>query len=336
MAGSGRNIFTVQDASGFWGSEQYMRNELAQLESKGWLERLKQGIYLIIPLEAGVDREWSEDPLKIGTFLAPEGAAAYWTAMRHWGWTTQLPRVQLFITPSRRFKREAIVLGVRYRFVTVKRERIFGIRDEWQEGLNVRITDPERTTVDILDRTDLSGGIGEVSAALQAAWHTLDVTVLLDYIRRFGSGTVPKRLGYLIEQLRLPAEAALIDELRSLMGSGITQLERGGPTTGVMMRRWNLQINAGGVAPRSVEHAGIEDHAKCHGSEVHAGILRVTGEVPQRFASTDVATSPVRQEIVETNPPMRSDLVKRNLARIEEPYEVGAGHVEDICRLGTG
>jgi len=99
MAGSGHDIFTSEDASGFWGSEQYTRNELAQLESKGWLERLEKGRYLIIPLEAGIGREWSEDPLKIGTFLVPDGAAAYWTAMRHWGWTTQLPRTQLFITP---------------------------------------------------------------------------------------------------------------------------------------------------------------------------------------------------------------------------------------------
>ena len=251
MAGSGRDIFTVQDASGFWGSDQHMRNELAQLESKGWLERLEKGRYLIIPLEAGVNREWSEDPLKIGTFLASEGAAAYWTALRHWGWTTQLPRTQLFITPVRRFNRETTVLGVRYRFVIMKRERIFGIREDWQEGFKVRVTDPERTMLDILDRTDLSGGIGEVSAALQSAWGDLDVVTLLGYIRRYGSGTVPKRLGYLIEQLRLPAQIGLVDELRSLIGSGITQLERGGPKTGVMTRRWNLQINAGEATQRS-------------------------------------------------------------------------------------
>ncbi|MBW6469421.1 MAG: hypothetical protein K0B85_09730 [Coriobacteriia bacterium] len=248
MAGAGRDIFTVQDASGFWGSEQHMRNELAQLESKGWLERLEQGRYLVIPLEAGVDRRWSEDPLKIGTFLAPEGAAAYWTALRHWGWTTQLPCVQSFITPVRRFNREITVLGVRYRFVTVKRERIFGISEEWQDGFAVRVTDRERTIVDVLDRTDLSGGVGEVSAALQAAWSTLDLAVLFEYVRRFGSGTVPKRLGYLLEQLRLPVEPDLIDELRSLIGSGITQLERGGPKAGRMTRRWNLQVNAGGAA----------------------------------------------------------------------------------------
>lgn len=245
MAGSGRDVFAAEDALGFWGSEQYARNELAQLESKGWLERLEKGRYLIIPLEAGVEREWSEDPLKIGSFLAPDGAAAYWTALRHWGWTTQLPRTQLFITPSRRFNREITVLGVPYRFITLKPSRIFGVREEWQEGFKVRVTDPERTIVDSLDRTDLAGGVSEVSEALLSAWDTLDTQRLLDYVRRLGSGTVPKRLGYLVEQLGLSVDASAIDALHDMVGSGITLLERGGPKTGRMTRRWNLQINAG-------------------------------------------------------------------------------------------
>lgn len=245
MAGSGRDVFTIQDASGFWGSEQYMRNELARLETKGWLERLEQGRYLIIPLEAGVDREWSEDPIKIGTFLVPDGAAAYWTAVRHWGWTTQLPRTQFFITPSRRYNRVNTVLGVSYRFVTLKPERIFGIREDHSEGFKARVTDPERTIVDALDRTDLSGGIGEIAEAIEIAWDGLDKDRLLDYIDRFGSGTVPKRLGYLLEDLKVDVEPCFIEALQQRLSRGISQLERGGPKTGRMVRRWNLQINAG-------------------------------------------------------------------------------------------
>ena len=41
------------------------------------------------------------------------------------------------------------------------------------------------------------------------------------------------------------------------------------------------------------------------------------------------------QEVIEANSPMRSDLVKRNLTCVEEPYEVGAGDIENICRLGA-
>ena len=56
---------------------------------------------MVVPLQAGLDRVWSEDALAVGTFLAPDGAAAYWSAVRHWNWTTQLPRVVTFMTPRR-------------------------------------------------------------------------------------------------------------------------------------------------------------------------------------------------------------------------------------------
>jgi predicted transcriptional regulator of viral defense system len=248
MAGSGREIFSVEDASEFWEPGQYVRNELAQLESKGWLERLERGRYLIVPLEAGVDREWSEDPLAIGTVLAPEGAAAYWTALRHWGWTTQLLRTQFFITPSRRSNPEPTVLGVKYRFVTLKADRIFGIREEWRGGLKIRVTDPERSVVDSLDRTDLSGGVNEIADAIAAGWDELDASRLTEYMERFGSGTVPKRLGFLVENLGLPVDEGTLGQWRQLAGSGITRLERGGPESGPMRRRWNLQINVAGFA----------------------------------------------------------------------------------------
>ena len=243
MAGAGRDVFKIDEAVGFWDSPQYARNELAQLETKGWLERLERGRYLIVPLEAGPDREWSEDSLAIGTFLAPNGGAAYWTAIRHWGWTTQLPRTQFFITPNRRFKQQTIILGVPYRFVTLKSNRIFGLTEEWRGGLRIRITDPERTIVDALDRTDLAGGIAEITPAMTTAWKVLDLELLTDYMKRFGSGTVPKRLGFLAEHLGLPVSDDWLSCWREMIGSGITQLERGGAKTGRMIRRWSLQIN---------------------------------------------------------------------------------------------
>lgn len=246
MAGSGHNIFTVEEAGRFWGSGRRVRAELSHLESKGWLERLERGRYLLVPLDAGVNREWSADPLAIGSFLAPSGGAAFWTAVRHWGWTTQLPRTQFFITSQRRAEPRPVILGVPYRFITLAADRVFGITEEWSGGLAIRVTDRERTMVDILDRPDLAGGIAEVSEALKSGWQELDLARLTEYVERFGSGTVPKRLGYLTEEYALDGAGDWAARWRSMMGSGVTLLERGGAKTGSIVRRWGLQINAGG------------------------------------------------------------------------------------------
>jgi predicted transcriptional regulator of viral defense system len=250
MAGTAKDVFTSQQAERFWGAGPVTRNALSRLESKGWLERLERGRYMIVPLEAGVGREWSEDPLVIGSFLAPSGAAAYWTAVRHWGWTTQLPRTQFFITAKRRANPRKSILGVPYRFVTLKPDQLFGIAEELSSGLAIRVTDRERTIVDILDRPDLAGGIAEVSEALARAWGEIDLTRLTDYVERFGSGTVTKRLGYLAEDLSLAVPDGQRQRWQSLKGAGITLLERGGPDKGRISSTWGLKINAGSDGER--------------------------------------------------------------------------------------
>jgi len=246
MAGSARGVFTSEDAAGFWGGGQYARNVLSHLESKGWIERLERGSYLIIPLEAGLERSWSEDPLVVGTILAPEGAAAYWTAARHWGWTTQLPRTTFFMSAKRRYNARPTIMGAEYRFVTVKSERLFGIVDEWKGDMSVRITDPARTVLDIMDRPDLGGGIAEVTEVLRRAWSDLDLELLTRYLERFGGGTPPKRLGFLAERLQLPGAEDWLLKWRSLIGSGFTALERGGAPGGRLLRAWNLRVNVSG------------------------------------------------------------------------------------------
>jgi predicted transcriptional regulator of viral defense system len=216
------------------------------LESKGWIERLERGSYIIIPLEAGPDRVWSENPLVIGTLLEPDGAAAYWTAVHHWGWTTQLPRDVFFITSRRRYNPRPTILGVEYRFVTLKPQRVFGIAEESADGFRVSVTDRERTIVDIMDRPDLAGGTAEVSEALQQAWGSLDLERLTQYLERLEGGTPPKRLGFLAESLSLPDVEAWLPRWRRLLGSGFTALERGGAPGGTLLRAWNLRVNVSG------------------------------------------------------------------------------------------
>ena len=93
------------------------------------------------------------------------------------------------------------------------------------------MTGRERTVVDMMDRTDLCGGLATAVAALRVAWPQLDHDRLVRQVERFGGGTVPKRLGYLVERLGLePVGSPLTERLRALIAPGYSVLERGGPT----------------------------------------------------------------------------------------------------------
>jgi predicted transcriptional regulator of viral defense system len=186
------------------------------------------------------------DALVIGSLLAPEGAAAYATALRWWGWSGASLRADrlCFITPKRKQAMHPTLLDVRFELVLVKPERMFGLELSGEPGLRIRVTDRERTVVDAFDRSDLCGGLKAVADAVRRAWPELDLARLTQHLERFAGGTVPRRLGYVVERLGLlpPADTVLL-RWRELLGSGYSLLERGGPAEGPFVRRWRLRVN---------------------------------------------------------------------------------------------
>ncbi len=195
------------------------------------------------------DETWFREALVVGSMLAPEGAAAYDTAMRYWGWSPAADGSAIRLaTPKRKQAMHPQLLGVRFELVFIKPERMFGVELLGEPGLRIRVTDRERTVIDMLDRSDLCGGVPAAAAALLAAWPALDTERLSEHLVRFEGGTVPRRIGYLAERLGLlPPDDPLLLRWRGLIGAGYSLLERGGPASGPFVRRWGLRDNVAGL-----------------------------------------------------------------------------------------
>ena len=247
MASSGKRVFRYEEAVPYWASTRQARKALSRLVKKGWLKRLRRGLYLLIPLEAGLEGNWSEDPLVIATQIVPEGAVSYWTALHYWNMTEQIPRTVFVQICDGSYLPKTRILGVRYRFVMVKEERCFGVLTRTSDGMMIRIADREKTLVDSLDRPDLSGGILLIAEALKSTrnvdWNKLD-----SYLDRFGSGAIYKRLGYLAEYLNIALPPDLLLEWQDKLTEGIAWLEPGGMSDGPIKTRWRLRVNVDGLA----------------------------------------------------------------------------------------
>lgn len=252
MAASGRRIIRTKDAYEFWSSENVARQALSRLVESGWLQRIQQGLYLIVPLEAGPEGGWTEDPKVIASQLAPEGAVAYWTALHHWGMTEQIPRTVFVQTGKRKRNSRVTLLGVRYEFIFVVSRKLFGSTKQWSQGSEFNITDREKTLIDALDRPDLSGGMSVIVGALrtyeQVDWNALDI-----YLDRFASGAVYKRLGFLVETLSVSLPDASTRQATWLRkrSKGISLLDPGGLKEGRINTRWRIRVNVSGVGAGS-------------------------------------------------------------------------------------
>jgi predicted transcriptional regulator of viral defense system len=242
---SGVGPFTVGDTAAALGmSAPRARRFLAYLASRGWLARIRPGLYAAVPLEAARPSEWSTDPWVVAAQVFAPCYVGGWSAGEHWGLTEQLFRSVVILSARWVRDRTPTIQGTSYKVKVIRPERVFGIRPVWRSGVRVELSDPSRTILDLLDDPELGGGIRHVSDVLRT-WFEGDLRndgLLLEYAERLGNRSVYKRLGFLVEALEIPA-TDLIQECQRRMSEGVVRLDPSGPAGGRRVGRWRLIAN---------------------------------------------------------------------------------------------
>ncbi len=247
LASQNKQVFTTADARAIVGGPRHRVNKmLARLSEKRWVCRLRRGLYLILPFEAGVEGTYTVHPFRIVPHLATPHAIAYWTALHYYGYTEQIPGTIFVSTTARRGSTTFTIeeLGITYRFVVLTSRKFFGRRRIWIEGKEVFITDRAKTVVDCLDHPEYCGGIVEAAKGLYEALTREDFPPqsLTEYADRMGNRAIFKRLGYLAELLDLPVGGE-IEHWRRALSAGYTLLDPLAGDHGPYNHRWRLRLN---------------------------------------------------------------------------------------------
>lgn len=246
--------FAVEDAAGLWGVDHALAGRLlAYWASRGWLARIRRGLYLPVPLEAQNPGERREDPWIVAATVFAPCYLGGWTACEHWGLTDQIFSDIAVYTTRRVRHREPVVQEVRYHVRVIPDAKRFGLKEIWRGHTQVSVSDPARTLTDVLDDPGMGGGMKHVAEVAREYFESehRDDEALREYVTRLGNRTIPKRLGYLIEALGIEAPD-LVEFCRESISSGYSKLDPTNPTKGRLLRRWNLAVNvriAGATLP---------------------------------------------------------------------------------------
>ena len=215
---------------------------LERLQSKGWIRRIRRGRFAVIPLSSGEGRSPQLHEFVVAMELASPAVIAYWSALNHHGMTEQLPRTVFVATDHPVRRQPGDILGVTYKIVSLKPDKIFGVMKEWIDEIPFSVTDREKTIIDGLDLPQYVGGISEIMKALTASWKMLDEKKLRKYAAEIGNSAVAKRLGFIMETLGLGDVKALRTE--TTRAPGFSSLDPTMPKHGKYNRRWGLLVNA--------------------------------------------------------------------------------------------
>jgi len=238
-----KRIFTFKDAAKAYGSSgQSLRELLSTLVKRGWLQRVEKGKYLILPFEAGREREWTEHEFIIASYLIQPYYLGFRSALNYYGYTEQVSRT-VFIASTRRKLRSSLeISGVTYRFVSISERKFFGFKQTSIDGYQVNISEPEKTIVDCLDQLRYCGGISEVAKALWYGRDEFDFFKMAEYSRQNGNRAASQRLGYLIEILGFKADKA-VDILLQSISRRYAYLDSLSEPTGKYVDRWKIIVN---------------------------------------------------------------------------------------------
>lgn len=203
-------------------------SRLSRLVRDGQIERLWKDAYTV-----------HSDPLLVATHLAFPSYISLWYALGYHGLTHQVSHEISVLTSMRTFRPLIEFQGMRISFTTISPHLLFGYHKLAVGELEVFMATPEKALVDAVLLRRISPS--EVFSIMEDNVDTLDFPQLVEYVQEVGSGTLAKRIGYMLTLLGHEVYGQLCD----LVYPTLVPLDTTLPPKGRTDDRWKLLDNAG-------------------------------------------------------------------------------------------
>ena len=244
-------VFTVDELDRFL-SDRGSRNTstrnslLAYHRKLGRLVHVRRGLYATVPW--GMDSaSMTVDPYLVAAKMTKDAVLAYHTALEFHGRAYSTHWRLFYVSASKSlpltFQSHEFRGAPMPPPLLAKGEEMFGVTRHNRSGVELRVTNHERTLVDALDRPDLTGTWEEIWRSLESV-EFFDLDQVIEYTRLLDNATTAAKVGFFLEQRREPlmVEEAHLDALRKLCPQQPHYLTRGRPKGCQWVKGWNLMV----------------------------------------------------------------------------------------------
>jgi len=247
------SIFMEQDQTCFDIGEVYIefpnaskgsiRELLRDMTNRGKISRLKEGLYVIVPLgetNTTYIPEWHR--LTKQLVESAEHYIGYYSALQIHNLITQPSLKQQIVVSNQQKKSKLKIKSIEFQFIYHNEDHFFGSKKIWINQFDkVKCSDLEKTIIDCLFKPEYAGGIVEIAKAIFESKDKIDFGKLLNYTIQFKSQSVMKRLGYLLELLDIKTD--ITNSLLTLRSNSYATLDTELPKEGKRLSRWKILKN---------------------------------------------------------------------------------------------
>jgi predicted transcriptional regulator of viral defense system len=199
---------------------------LSRWTKKGWMSRIRKGLYVSVPLESRTADVPIEDPWLVADRLFSPCYIGGWSAAEYFDLTEQIFRTVMVMTVQKPRNRRPDIKGIAFMLRTISDKAMFGLKVVWKGQVKMYVSDPTRTILDMLVDPFFGGGIRSVKDMLgnYLGSENKNLEQLIEYSEKLGNGAVFKRLGFLLEKIA-PDETKAIDECYKRLTAGNAKLD---------------------------------------------------------------------------------------------------------------
>ena len=234
----GHIFFTPKDLQVY---DNNSRSLIDNLSRKKWILKIRNGVYLIVPLEAGKRgaENYTIHSFSIASVLADPYYIGYLSALNFHGLTDKTSSIVYVAAQDPH--RSRIILDTKIKFITVTPRKFFGIVATNIENQQVLLSSREKTIVDCLDRPAYCEGVEEIARAIYFGKKELDFAKLVSMSKKLGNGAVLKRLGHISDRLNIRQLIRLMEHIN--VSSGYSLLDPTVKRKGKIIEKWKIVAN---------------------------------------------------------------------------------------------
>ena len=244
-------VFTVEELDRFLserGSDNpnTRRSLLTYYRKQGRIIPIRRGLYATVPV-GGDPTSSPVDPYLVAAKLTRDAVLAYHTALAFHGKAYSVHMLLHYMSAGKSiplmFQGHQFIRAPVPSALRAKGEEMFGVTRRNRSGVKVRVTNLERTLVDVLDRPDLTGSWEEIWRSLESV-EFFDLDQVIAYVLLLENATTAAKVGFFLEQHReaLMLEDVHLEPLRSIRPRQPHYFVRGKRDDCRWVGEWNLMI----------------------------------------------------------------------------------------------
>lgn len=219
--------------------------QLESMVKQGWLTKLKKGLYARNPMShRGKIYMPNWHKVADGLMQARPYYIGFYSALQIHDLITQPALKEYIISPVRIQPKKQDIQGVPFEIIYFKDDRFFGHKKTWINDYDkVYCSDIEKTIIDCIAKPQYGGGLEGIVKAIDKARDQIKPNVLVEYTIQFKAQVIMKRLGYILDKMKLyPTEQNI---LQHLITDAYTKLDPSLKTNGRFHRKWRIEDNVG-------------------------------------------------------------------------------------------